>query len=269
LTDGHTYGDEQASYTLAKEAANENIGISGMGIGNGWNDTFLDQLASLTGGYSMLVSQPEDIERLLNEKFSTLTQTFAENISFEFQVGEGVEVNYTFRLQPETSPLLLESPLQLGPILHDRTLSVLFEFNIHAQADATKAVELIQGKLEISSASVQVPVIPIPVSVVLPVNDKGIAETPPPQLIQALSRLTLYRMQEKARKEVAAGNYEQAAGHLQKLATRLLAQGERNLAKTIMLEIEHVNKEKSFSEFGEKQIKYGTRALMLPEEHKE
>jgi Ca-activated chloride channel family protein len=80
--------------------------------------------------------------------------------------------------------------------------------------------------------------------------------------------LTLYRIQEKARNEVAAGNYAKATGQLQKLATHLLAQGERNLAKTIILEIEHINKEKTFSEHGEKQIKYGTRALLLSEENK-
>jgi Ca-activated chloride channel family protein len=268
LTDGHTYGDEEASYKLAKDAAREDIGISSVGIGSGWNDTFLDHLASLTGGYTMLVSQPSDIERLLTEKFLSLTKTYAENVTFEYQLGDGIELNYAFRLQPETAPLNTEAPLHLGPIMHDRPLSVLFEFNINPQAAEIKAVKILQGTLEISAASLQVPAYPIPLTLTLPVNQNAPADPPPPALIQALSKLTLYRMQEKARKEMAAGNYEQAAGQLQKLATRLLAQGERSLAKTVLLEIEHVNKENSFSEIGEKQIKYGTRALMLPEEHK-
>jgi Ca-activated chloride channel homolog len=268
LTDGRTYGDEQASYKLAREAREENISISGMGIGSGWNDIFLDQLASLTGGHAMLVSQPTDIERLLTEKFADLAQTFAENVTFEYQAGEGVEISYAYRLQPETSPLMIESPLQLGPILQDRPLSVLFEFNIQPQAINTDAINLIQGTLEISATSLQIPVHSIPIDIILPVNEAAPLESPPPAIIQALSKLTLYRIQEKAHKEVTSGNYEKAAGHLQKLATRLLAQGERNLAKTIMLEIEHINKEKAFSELGEKQIKYGTRALLLPEEHK-
>jgi Ca-activated chloride channel family protein len=268
LTDGRTYGDEQACYKLAKEAANENIGISGMGIGSGWNDIFLDHLASLTGGHAMLVSQPGDIERLLTEKFANLAQTFAENVTFEYQTGEGVEISYAYRLQPETSPLNLESPIQLGPILQDRPLTMLFEFDIKPQTAATDAINLIQGTMEISAASLQIPVYPISVDIILPVNKEASSETPPPAIIQALSKLTLYRLQEKARNEVNGGDYEEATKHLQKLATRLLAQGERKLAKTIILEIEHINKEKTFSELGEKQIKYGTRALMLPEENK-
>jgi Ca-activated chloride channel family protein len=215
----------------------------------------------------MLVSQPSDIERLLTEKFANLAQTFAENVTFEYQVGEGVEINYAYRLQPETSPLNLESPLQLGPIVQDRPLSMLLEFTVQPQAATTTAVNLIQGTLEISAASLQIPIYPIPININLPVNEAASPESPPPAIIQALSKLTLYRIQEKARKEVVAGNYEEAAGHLQKLATRLLAQGERSLAKTVMLEIDHINKEKTFSELGEKQIKYGTRALLLPEEN--
>lgn len=216
----------------------------------------------------MLISQPEDVERLLTEKFANLSQTFAENVAFEFQVGEGVEVGYAFRLQPETSSLSLESPMQLGPIVQDRPLSVLFEFNIKPQAVITKSVNLLQGLLEISAATLQIPVFSIPIEIGLPVNEYADVEMPPPAIVQALSKVTLYRLQEKARLEMTAGNYENAAGHLQKLATRLLAQGERGLAKTIMLEIEHINEEKAFSELGEKQIKYGTRALLLPGEHK-
>jgi len=60
--------------------------------------------------------------------------------------------------------------------------------------------------------------------------------------------LTLYRIQEKARAEVASGEYDKASMHLQKLATHLLADGERNLAHTILLEVEHVEREKAFSE---------------------
>lgn len=268
LTDGRTYGDEAASYKLAKKAQEEKIGISGLGIGSGWNDVFLDQLASLTGGQTLLVSQPSDIERLLTEKFANLSQTFAENVTFEFETGPGVEMSYAFRLQPETAPLIPENPLQLGPIRLDWPLSVLIEFRIQPEATQNDRLTLIDGSLQVSSALLSLPTYPLPIHLELTVSELALPETPPPALIQALSKLTLYRMQERARKEVAEGQHEQAAEHLQKLATRLLAQGERNLAKTIMLEVESLEKEQCFTTQGEKQIKYGTRALLLPGEQK-
>lgn len=268
LTDGRTYGDEQQCYGLAKQAAELGIGISGLGIGSGWNDIFLDQLASSTGGTTMYVSQPKDIERLLNEKFSNLSQTFAENVVLDFQSSEGVSVSYAFRLQPEAAPLGNQTPLPLGPILQEWPLSVLIEFIIQPLGPEHDSIELIDGKLEISAAVLNTAFPPVPLNLVVPVKETIAPEPPPPALVQALSKLTLYRLQEKARADVDSGNYEKATEHLQRMATHMLAQGERSVAKTIMLEIENIEKEKKFSESGEKQIKYGTRALLLPGERK-
>src|SRR5258708_5522182 len=68
LTGGRTYGDETASLDLADRAAKNGIGISAMGIGEEWNDSFLDQLASPTGGPSQYISQPRDVVPFLNER---------------------------------------------------------------------------------------------------------------------------------------------------------------------------------------------------------
>jgi len=268
LTDGRTYGDEAQCYELADQAAQLGIGISGLGIGSGWNDIFLDQLASKTGGTAMYVSQPRDIERLLNEKFTNLSKTFAENVTLSFEPAEGVSVSYTFRLQPEAAPLGKNTPLILGPILQDWPLSVLIEFLVQPLSPDQESVELIDGKFEIAAASLNTTFPPVPIHLSVPVKAQITPEPPPPALVQALSKLTLYRLQEKARADVNAGNYEKATEHLQRMATHLFAQGERSLAKTIMLEAENIEKENKFSEAGEKQIKYGTRALLLPGERK-
>jgi Ca-activated chloride channel family protein len=268
LTDGRTYGDEQDCYTLAQQAAEEGIGISGFGIGSGWNDIFLDHLANTTGGNSIFVSQPKDIERLLNEKFSNLSRAYAENVTLEYKLQEGVEISYIFRLHPETEPLTSQNPISLGPILYDEALSVLIELRLTPNQHREDIVTLLDGQLEVSSAIAQTPPPPIRINVSLPIKDQPTPEPPPMAIVQAISKLTLYRIQEKARAEVAAGDYDKASAHLQKLATHLLAQGERSLAHTIMLEVEHVEQEKTFSESGEKQIKYGTRALLLPGERR-
>jgi hypothetical protein len=62
--------------------------------------------------------------------------------------------------------------------------------------------------------------------------------------------------------EANAGDYGKAVEHLTRLATHLLAQGEPGLAKTALREAENLQQEKSFSQQGGKEIKYGTRALL-------
>jgi Ca-activated chloride channel family protein len=264
LTDGRTYGDEQPCRDLATQAAEKGIGISGLGIGSDWNDSLLDELASKTGGSSMYVSRPEDIQQLLLEKFNRLWQTYAEESRLEFRCGKGVELRYAFRIRPETGLLSAESPLLFGPILRNDSTKILMEFLIQPEVCQENAVMLLDGKLalQISTLPVKPPMVNLRLA--RPVSTSIDLNPPPHEILDALSLLTLYRMQEQARLEVAAGEYDQASVHLQRLATHLITQGKQQLAQTALVEATHIVNHKAYSKEGDKKIKYGTRALLLP-----
>ncbi len=269
LTDGQTYGDEQQCLALASKLAERGIGISGMGIGKEWNDIFLDVLATRTGGSSAYMAQPQDIKRLLLEKFNALAQTYADDISLTLATVDGVELSYAFRLQPDPAPILLESPLRLGTILQDASTQVIFEYMIHPKAVKSDSLVIMDGTLKVSIASQLTPVPALRMRYGRPVSDVPEADPPPPQIVHALSRLMLYRMQERARKEIDNGHLENATRHLKMLASNLLSQGERSLAQTILLEVDHLQKQNSLSAEGIKKMKYGTRALVVAQPKKE
>jgi len=263
LTDGQTYGDEQACLELAEEAAAQNIGISGMGIGSEWNDIFLDALAGKTGGSSAYISNPKDIQRLLVDKFNALISTYADDVILEFQEQEHVKINYAFRLQPEGGPVEMESPLHLGPILRDTPLHVLFEILVSPSALTGNELTLLMGSLKTSITARPTPVPPIRLNLIREIHSNPSPEPPPTRILSALSRLTLYRMQERARAAADAGQFDVAVRHLQNLATHLLSQGENSLAKTALFEADNLEKMHAWSASGNKDIKYSTRALLL------
>jgi Ca-activated chloride channel family protein len=76
--------------------------------------------------------------------------------------------------------------------------------------------------------------------------------------------MTLNRMQERINQEVIEGNIIDASEIMKHLGTQLLARGKRELASTVFKEAERIKQTQHISEQGKKQIKYGTRALMLP-----
>jgi Ca-activated chloride channel family protein len=162
----------------------------------------------------------------------------------------------------------------LGPIPSNRTLKILLEFAVKTasnlqQSNQQKNVILLEGQLTASLPDLPTPVQPLPLNLYRPISDEAVANPPPAEIMDALSRLTLYRLQEQARLEVNAGQYEKASGHLQKLATHLLAQGQRGLARTVLLEAEQIHQRKALSLQGDKEIKYGTRALLMAGEEKD
>jgi Ca-activated chloride channel homolog len=263
LTDGHTYGDEQACFKLAEEAARLNVGITGLGVGHEWNDIFLDALTSRTGGSSAYISQPKDIERILVEKFNALSSTFSDDVIFDYKTQPNVHINYAFRLQPEGGPVALESPLHLGPISHEAPLKVLFEIVVDGDAVQQDMVSILEGSLKVSITASPAPATPIRVKLSRPVSEKASNELPPTGILHAMSRLTLYRMQEKARVSAEAGEFSAASRHLQNLATHLLSKGENGLAKTALMEAENLERMHAWSDGGSKELKYSTRALLL------
>ncbi len=82
------------------------------------------------------------------------TNTFAEDVVLEFKEGTAVQLNYAFRLQPESGPIAIQELLHLGPILQDTPLNVLFEFLVQPSASKADLVTLLDGtlKMVVSSA---------------------------------------------------------------------------------------------------------------------
>ena len=261
LTDGRTYGDEANCLDLARKAAEHKISIRGLGIGAEWNDSFLDELASLTGGSSMYISHSQDIQRILLEQIKNMTLNNAEDTRLEFSMPEGVELRYAFRIQPEPGLLPTNSPILFGPIHKGGILQVLMEIVVKSAKGADK-ITMLEGKIGLTLKEYSPKPISFPLKLRRIVQVEPGTEPPPVEIVSALSKLMLYRLQEQARLEVSAGEYDQAAEHLQQLSTHLLAQGERGLAKTALLEAENIRRQKDFSQEGQKAIKYGTRALL-------
>lgn len=269
LTDGNTYGDEQACLQLADEAATQNIGITGMGLGHEWNDIFLDAIASKTGGSSSYITNPKDIEKFLIQKFKTLASTYADDVLLEYKPNENIKINYAFRMQPDGGTIETENPMRLGPILRDVPLHVLIEFVVGPNSPNENTVKILDGTLKTSIAASPIPAPPIRLNLTRDLLPEPSAEAPPTKILKALSKLTLYRMQERAQAAVDAGNIDAAVRHLQNLATHLLSQGEHGLAKTALFEADALERNQNWSTSGSKDIKYQTRALLLDSGKKE
>jgi Ca-activated chloride channel family protein len=264
ITDGNTYGDEQACKKLADTAASEGIGISSLGIGDAWNDDLLDDLAARTGGSCIFVRRPEDINLLLKRKLNRLEQAYAERIQFNFKTGPNVTLRYAFQLKPEVGALSIASPLRLGSLGIGRRQRIILELCIDPLSADVEQVLLIDGEFRFDIPS-KASAFRTPVTLTRPTQRQPSTQAPPADIIKALSKLTLYRMQEQAQKELSQGNYHKATLRLKHLSTHLLSQGAPGLSGIALEEAQRINKTRQLSAAGKKQIKYGTRALLLPE----
>ena len=264
ITDGRTYGDEEQCLNLATSSASIGIGLSGLGIGSQWNDAFLDNLANRTGGNCIYISSEKDIAEFFQKELRSLNKVFAEGVTLDVETSSGVEIKYAFRLEPEISSLELNPPFPLGNIHHDVPLRVILEFLVPKIPSGTNQVTLAEGSLRLTIPSREIPLYNMRLILGRPVTTTPSTNPPPQEIMIATERITLYRMQDKARNEYGAGDIEKATRHLENLASRLISHGQHKLAQTVSNEVENLRQQNMYSEDGEKKIKYGTRALLLP-----
>ncbi len=264
VTDGHTYGDDEKCYRLAEQAKHRGIVINGLGIGDKWNDAFLDRLTAITGGSAQLVLSARDIEAFLEKHIRGLSNRFAERVLLEYQLPEGVELRYAFRIAPDVAPIALEQPLVLGGVPREGSLQVLLEILVPPTSLEASQQLILQGVFSAHLPAQIPPLHQFSYRLTLPLKNQADLTPPPAELVEAMGRLTLYRIQERAQEDLAQGRVDQATRKLEQLASRLLLDGQVQLAQTIHQEIAQIHHTRRLSPAGQKAIKFGTRALLLP-----
>lgn len=263
LTDGNTFGDQDKCLDLAREASAQGISISAMGLGQEWNDEFLDKLASSTGGSSSYISTATAVVQFLNDHVRNLSNAFAERVRMSVATDPDVKIESAFRLSPHPQPLPTnESVIQLGSLQATRLISVLLQFQLPANMPiGFRSIARLVAYGDILSNQQQHFQALSDIS--LEITDQPSAEEPPVAILDALGKLTLYRMQERAQEALATGDIQEATRRLENLATRLLAIGEESLAHEARSEALRVAHTSNLSDQGRKNLKYQTRFLLL------
>ena len=263
LTDGNTYGDHEACLELAESAKKEGISISAMGLGQEWNDEFLDRLAAATGGTSTYINSAGAVVRFLNDHVRNLSDAFAERMLLSVAPDPDIVFESAFKLAPQPQPLPIDSGyIPLGSLQAARAITVLLQFqmpadmNIEFRSLARLVVvgDILDNRHQrfqaLSDVSVEV-------------TDSPAPEDPPAVILDALGKLTLYRMQERAQQALETGNVREATRRLENLATRLLAMGQEDLAMQALSEARRVAHTNALSDKGRKTLKYETRHLLV------
>jgi Ca-activated chloride channel family protein len=263
LTDGCTYGDEEWCIAEAERAGAMRISITAMGIGEDWNDDLLDEVASRSGGTSAYIASPSQVQTLLQNKIRGLEATLATGLTLEARCADGVRVESAFLTSPYLEPLTLSGGvMRLGSIEAEIPMHIVLEVEVEQQPVGERRLLQLELSGDVPALGRRGETLRRDIRCVFTNDEPSRGRNAvPPALVSALSRITLYRMQEQAWSALSAGNSDRATSQLEMVATRLLEMGEKQLARAAMLEAGHVAKKGHPTAQGRKRIKYGTRSL--------
>jgi Ca-activated chloride channel family protein len=264
LTDGQTYGDEKKCKELAEEARQQGVGISAFGIGEDWNDKLLDDIANKSGGVSAYIDSIAQVRRLLRRRVQGLSSVYAQNLRLTLRFNEKTRLEDAFKLSPyiQCMDTSVSNKLELGSLEADRPLSVLLQVIVGAHRPGRQRIFQMELNADTPAVGRQGERLVRELWFQFAENLTTQPEVPT-NLVNALGKLAIFRMQEQAYEAIESGDIERATKHLERVATRLLDLGELELANAARLEAGRLARSGSLSPAGRKRLKYGTRSLTI------
>jgi Ca-activated chloride channel family protein len=267
LTDGQTYGDEEQCIEEAKSASLRKIGISTMGIGKDWNDKLLDEISRQSGGMSMYIDSAAKVTKFFRDCIHSLSAVVARDLNLTLRLANNVRLQEAFRASPYLERMDVgQGPIFLGQLGTDQPCMLLLTLLIGPQNVGKVSIAQVELSADVPSmrragdrvkAAIEIQV----------ATDVGVVRPVPSNIVSILSKVSIFKMQEKTMDELEQGEVERASQRLETMATRLLNLGENELAKAALLEAGRIARTGHLSPEGRKKIRYGTRSLAtLPKE---
>jgi Ca-activated chloride channel family protein len=269
LTDGQTYGDEQECIEVAKLAGEQHVPITTMGIGSDWNDKLLDKMSNISGapGASVYIDSSAKIAQAFHDRIHSLGSLFAHNLALSIHLTDSVTLEEAYRVAPQIGKLEFDDgQVPLGPLDKQHPQAVIAELLVASHAPGEHRLLQVDVEAVVPAVGRQ----PVRVRQVLDVVFEAELERRPPipaDIVSAMGKLTIFKMQERAMADIEMGKIDSAVNRLNSVATRLLNLGEMELARAALLEAGRLSRTGNLSASGRKQIRYGTRRLtILPKE---
>jgi Ca-activated chloride channel family protein len=265
LTDGQTYGDEDQCLEMAKLAGERKLSLTLMGVGADWNDKLLDEMARFSGrpDASVYVDSTSKIAQAFHDRIHGLGNIFAHDLLMSVHLAQQSELKEVFRVSPQINRLYAtDGRIILGSLEKENPQAVMLELLVPSLSPGEHRLFHIDVEGIVPAVGQQV--VRAQHTVALPFNvELGQRRPVPPDIVAAMGKLAIFKMQERVMQDIEMGEIEPAVTRLKTMATRLLDIGEVELARAALLEAGRLSQTGNLSSAGRKKIRYGTRELTI------
>jgi Ca-activated chloride channel family protein len=253
------------------------VPLTALGVGDDWNEDLLIDMANRSGGTADYIGTADEIIDYFQTTVQRAQSTVIQNLMLTLRLVQGVTPRAVWQVIP------LIDNLGYQPI-SDRDVNVPLG-ELESQQGRTLLIELLvqprpvgQYRIGQTEATYDVPMLNqfeqkarMDVMVTFTDDAAALNQVNAP-VMNVVEKISAFKLQTRALEDLQSGNVTSATQKLQNAVTRLLNQGEVELAQTMQQEIQNLEQSGHLSSEGQKTIKFGTRKTVrlsdmdLPEE---
>lgn len=263
LTDGQTWGDEDACRTIAQELSQAGVRITALGLGVEWNEKLLDDLADATGGSSDYVADPAQIAGFFQRAVRAAQGTVAQDARLLLRLARDVTPRAVHRALPVIANLGYqpigqnEVAVRIGNLEAGETASLVLDLMVPPRAAGSFRIAQAELHYTPIGGGEQI----VKQDVLLEFSADAGAPQYDPRVMNLIEKVTAFKLQTRALSEAEVGNVAGATQKLRAAATRLLDLGELELAQKAQQQAEQLEQGQAVSAESQKELRYATRRL--------
>jgi Ca-activated chloride channel homolog len=263
LTDGQTWGDEDACRGLAAKLAAAGTRITALGLGAEWNEKLLDDLADATGGTSDYIADPTQINSFFQRAVRSAQGTVATEARLLLRLVRDVTPRAVHRTAPVIANLGYqpigenEVAVKIGNIDAETPAGLVIDLMVPPRAAGAFRVAQVELHYTPVGAEPQV----LKQDIMLSFSADAAAPQYDAKIMNLVEKVTAFKLQTRALSEAEVGNVAGATQKLRQAATRLLDLGELELAQQARAQADQLETGGQLTEESKKDLRYATRRL--------
>jgi Ca-activated chloride channel family protein len=263
LTDGQTEHENEC-LLRAEDAGRLGIPITALGIGKDWNEDLLIEMANRSKGVADYIAQPSEIVNYFQHTVQRAQQTVIQNSVLTLRFVQGVMPRAVWQVTPLIDNLGYQPisdravSVKLGELESSQPRILLIELLIDPRPLGTYRIG--QAELSYDAPALQLVGEKARLDIMLTfTNDPVQLQQLNPTVMNIVEKVSAFKLQTRALQDLAAGDVSGATQKLKSAVTRLLNQGEVELAAAMQQEIANLEQQGQMSSEGQKTIKFQGR----------
>jgi Ca-activated chloride channel family protein len=263
LTDGQTE-HEQECLLRADEAGQARIPITALGVGKDWNEDLLIEMANRSGGIADFIDRPEKIVEFFQHTVQRAQATVVQNTMLTMRLVQGVTPRAVWQVIPLINNLGYQPiserdvSVRLGELESGQGQALLMEFLVEPRSAGQYRVGQVEVTYDIPSLGLAHQKVRQDVLMTFTADAAQLKQVHAP-VMNIVEKVSAFKLQTRALQDLQVGDVGSATQKLKSAVTRLLSQGETELAEAMQQEVSNLEKDGQLSSEGQKTIKFGTR----------
>lgn len=263
LTDGQTEHENECLYQ-ADAAKRMGVPITALGVGGDWNEELLIEMANRSDGTADYIDHADKIVEYFQTTVQRAQATVIQNAVLTLRLVEGVTPRAVWQVIPLIDNLGYQPisdrdvNVPLGELESTQGRTLLIELMVDPRPVGQYRIGQAEATYDVPSQNLTGLKSRLDVLLTFTETPSQLNQVHAP-VMNVVEKVSAFKLQTRALKDLQAGNVSGATQKLKSAVTRLLSQGEAELAQTMQQEITNLEQSGQVSSEGQKTMKFGTR----------